>query len=519
LHPNQFMAPSIKQEPALQPLDEYNQALMSHAHPPDWNNPKPASCYDLVVIGAGTAGLVVAAGAAGLGLGLKIALIEKSLMGGDCLNLGCVPSKCVIRSSRVVADIQDAAPFGIQPPEAVNIDFAAVMQRMRRIRAEISHHDSAERFRKLGIDVFLGSAQFVSGAAIAINDSQLRFKKAVIATGARATHPKIPGLADAGYLTNETVFSLTERPKRLAVIGGGPIGCELAQAFHRLGSEVTLLHKNGHLLDREDADAAEIIQHQFLQEKLHLILDCKLEKVEKTDVGKVIHYRQNDVTKTVVVDEILVGAGRTPNVDGLNLEAVGVRYDSRRGVVVNDYLQTTNPRIYAAGDICMDWKFTHAADAAIVIKNILFSPFGLGRSKLSNLVMPWVTYTDPEIAHVGLYEQEAQAKGLDTTTIKIPFSNVDRALTDSEPEGFVKILYKCGSDQILGATIVARHAGEMISEITLAIVTKQGLSALSGVIHPYPTQADAIKKAADAYRRTLLTPRTQTLLKLLTKFS
>lgn len=237
------MTPSIKQEPALQPLDEYNQSLMSYVHPPDWVNPQPAAGYDLVVIGAGTAGLVVAAGAAGLGLGLKVALIEKSLMGGDCLNVGCVPSKCVIRSSRVVADIRDAEPFGIQTPDTIDINFAAVMQRMRRIRADISHHDSVARFSQLGIDVFLGAAQFMNGETIKVNDSQLRFKKAVIATGARATRPKVPGLAETGYLTNETVFSLTKRPKRLAVIGGGPIGCELAQAFHRLGSEVTLLPK------------------------------------------------------------------------------------------------------------------------------------------------------------------------------------------------------------------------------------------------------------------------------------
>ena len=515
------MTPSIQQEPALQPLDEYNQSLMSHVHPIDWVNPSPAAHYDLVVIGAGTAGLVVAAGAAGLGLGLKVALIEKNLMGGDCLNVGCVPSKCLIRSSRVVAQMREATPFGIQSPDAIEIDFAAVMQRMRRIRAGISHHDSAERFRNLGVDVFLGPAEFVDSGAIAVKTTLLRFKKAVIATGARATRPDIPGLAEAGYLTNETVFSLTECPPRLAVIGGGPIGCELAQAFQRLGSQVTLFHKHGHLLNREDADAAEIVQQQLLQDNLKLLLDCTLLKVEITDAGKVIHYRQNDEINTVVVDEILVGAGRTPNVDGLNLDAVGVQYDARRGVVVDDYLQTTNPRIYAAGDICMNWKFTHAADAAarIVIKNTLFSPFGLGRSKLSSLVMPWVTYTDPEIAHVGLYEREAQEQGLETSTITIPFSSVDRALADGETEGFVKILHKRGSDQILGATIVARHAGEMISEITLAIVTKQGLSALSGVIHPYPTQAEAIKKAADAYRRTLLTPRTQSLLKLLTKFS
>jgi pyruvate/2-oxoglutarate dehydrogenase complex dihydrolipoamide dehydrogenase (E3) component len=515
------MVSSIQQESALQPLNDINQELMAQVHPPDWANPAPADCYDLVVIGAGTAGLVVAAGAAGLGLGLKVALVEKSLMGGDCLNVGCVPSKCVIRSSRVVADIQGSAPFGIHSPESVEINFAAVMQRMRRIRADISHHDSVDRFQKLGVDVFLGMAHFVDDSTIAVDSDRLSFKKAVIATGARAARPNVPGLTESGFLTNETIFSLTELPKRLAVIGGGPIGCELSQAFHRLGSQVTLLHRHEHLLDREDADAADIVQQQFLKEKIHLVLKAQLERVETSASGKILHYRQGDATYSIEVDEILVGAGRTPNVHGLNLESVGVEYDTRRGVKVNDYLQTTNPRIYAAGDICMAWKFTHAADAAarIVIKNTLFAPFGLGRSKLSSLVMPWVTYTDPEIAHVGLYEADAKAQGLATNTITIPFSTVDRALADGETKGFLKILHPQGSDKILGATIVARHAGEMISEITLAIVTNQGLSALSGVIHPYPTQAEAIKKAADTYRRTLLTPRTQFFLKLLTRFS
>ncbi|MBE9158085.1 mercuric reductase [Nodosilinea sp. LEGE 06152] len=511
-------------EPALKPLNRHNQTLQSYVHPPDWVNPTPAQRYDLVVIGAGTAGLVVAAGAAGLGLGLKVALIEKSLMGGDCLNVGCVPSKCMIRSSRVVADMREAAPFGIRPPEQIEVNFAAVMDRMRQIRADISHHDSVERFSSLGIDVFLGEARFVDRKTVQVGDCRLPFKKAVIATGARAHRPDVPGLAEAGFLTNETVFSLTQRPRRLAVIGGGPIGCELAQAFQRLGSEVTMLHNHSHLLNREDTDAAAIVQQRLRKEGLNLLLEARLERVETTATGKVLHYSQTDAVQaaqTVEVDDILVGAGRVPNVDGLNLEAVGVEYDRRRGVVVNDHLQTTNPRIFAAGDICMDWKFTHAADAAarIVIKNALFAPFGLGRSKLSSLVMPWVTYTDPEIAHVGLYAREAKQQGLEVDTIEIPFSSVDRALADGESEGFLKILHPKGSDKILGATLVARHAGEMISEITLAIATGQGLSAISSVIHPYPTQAEAIKKAADAYRRTLLTPRTQSLLKLLTKFS
>ncbi len=503
----------------IRPLDEYNQRLVSYVHPPDWINPNPVDCYDLVVIGAGTAGLVVAAGAAGLDLGLKVALIEKHLMGGDCLNVGCVPSKCVIRSARVVGEMWNARNLGVNIPQHVDVDFPAVMERMRKLRAGISHHDSAERFQKLGVDVFLGSASFASNNTVVVSDKTLKYKKAVIATGARAARLSIPGIEEAGYLTNETVFSLTQRPRRLAVIGGGPIGCELAQAFRRLGCEVVLFHRGSQILNKEDTDAAEIVQNVFMKEGIRLVLNCQMQRVEKTSDGKKLYFSRDGREDSVTVDEILAGAGRVPNVEGLNLEVVGVEYDQRRGVMVNDYLQTTNPKIYAAGDICMDWKFTHAADAAarIVIKNTLFSPFGLGRYKLSNLIMPWVTYTDPEIAHVGMYEQQAQEKGIDVNTIKIPFSSVDRAIADGEEDGFVKIFHKKGSDQIIGATIVARHAGEMISEVTTAIVNKIGLSKMSSVIHPYPTQAEGIKKAADAYRRTLLTPNTKRFLGLLTK--
>jgi len=511
--------PSAFQKVTVPPMDEYNNKLISYVHPPDWVNPQPSDRYDLVVIGAGTAGLVVAAGAAGLGLGLKVALIEKHLMGGDCLNVGCVPSKCIIRSARVVGEMRHAQAFGIHPQE-IEVDFPAVMKRMRKLRAGISHHDSAQRFQKLGIDVFLGAGRFLANNCIEVAGKTLRYKKAVIATGARAVRPSIEGIEEAGFLTNETVFSLTERPKRLAVIGGGPIGCELAQAFSRLGCQVILFHRHSHLLDKEDADAAEIIQNAFIDEGIHLVLNSQIERVKKSTDGKTIYCTSNGTKQSIVVDEILVGAGRAPNVESLNLKAVGVEYD-RQGVQVNDYLQTTNPHIYAAGDICMNWKFTHAADAAarIVIKNTLFSPFGLRRSKLSNLVMPWVTYTDPEIAHVGMSEHQAQSQGISVDTIKISMSNVDRAIADGEESGFVKIHHKKGSDEILGATIVAPHAGEMISEVTTAIVNKVGLNGLSSVIHPYPTQAEGIKKAADAYRRTLLTPTSQKFLGLLTKLS
>jgi pyruvate/2-oxoglutarate dehydrogenase complex dihydrolipoamide dehydrogenase (E3) component len=494
--------------------------LVASVHPSDWVNPEPQDDYDLVVIGAGTAGLVVAAGAAGLGIGLRVALVEKELLGGDCLNFGCVPSKCLIRSGRVLGEVSRAKSLGITISDAI-VDFPFVMERMRKVRSQISVHDSVQRFQSLGIDVFLGEARFLDNNAIAVEEKILNYKKAVIATGARALHPTISGLEDAGFLTNETVFSLTELPQRFAIIGGGPIGCELAQTFQRLGSQIILFHNHSHLLNKEDQDAAEIIQNTFIKEGIQLIFESKIERVEKTSEGKIIHYTHQGKSDFIIVDKILVGTGRSPNVEGLNLEAVGVEYNQQVGIKVNDYLQTTNPKIYSAGDVCMNWKFTHAADAAarIVIKNIFFSPLGWGRSKLSDLVMPWVTYTDPEIAQVGLSAIKAETRGLEINIIKIPFETVDRAITDGETEGFVKILYKKGSDEILGATIVASHAGEMISEITTTIANKIGLSQLSGVIHPYPTQADAIKKVADAYRRTLLTPKAKTFLSLLAKFS
>ncbi len=504
---------------SVTPLDQYNQDLLRNVHPGDWVNPKPAALYDLVVIGAGTAGLVTAAGAAGLGA--KVALIEKHLMGGDCLNVGCVPSKCVIRSSRVIAELQNADQFGIHIPPGTEVDFGAVMERMRRLRAGISHHDSANRFQMLGVDVFLGAGTFSGMDTIEVAGKTLKFKKAVIATGARAARPNIPGLAEAKYLTNETVFNLTECPARMAVIGGGPIGCELAQAFHRLGSEVVLFHRNGHILDREDFDAAEIVQQRLIREGVKLVMNTKFQRVEIQGDRKVLFYETNGQSGSVVVEEILVGAGRAPNVESLNLEVVGVEYDRHQGIKVNDCLQTTNPRVFAAGDVCMNWKFTHAADAAarIVIKNTLFSPFGLGKYKLSSLTMPWATYTDPEIAHVGLYEHEARAKGIELQTVMIPMSSVDRAIADGETEGFAKIHLKKGTDTIVGATIVGSHAGDLISEITVAMVGKVGLGKVASAIHPYPTQAEVIKKAADAYRRTLLTSRTMQFLKMLMKLS
>ncbi|MFQ5829691.1 MAG: mercuric reductase [Candidatus Methylomirabilia bacterium] len=492
----------MRHVPEVRPQDEYNRTLLANVHPPDWVNPQPASRYNLVVIGAGTAGLVTAAGAAGLGA--KVALIERELMGGDCLNVGCVPSKALLRAARAYADVRDAEHYGVQIPAGVTVNFPAVMERMRRLRAQISLHDSVARFRSLGVDVFLGEGRFAGSDTIQVDGKALRFQKAVIATGARAAAPPIPGLADAGHLTNETVFSLTELPRRLAVIGAGPIGCEMSQAFRRFGSEVFLLEAECQILTREDRDAAEIVERAFRRDGVNLVCGCTIRKVERQGAEKVLQFDGNGACKDVAVDEILVGVGRAPNVQGLNLEAAGVAYEERKGVQVNDYLQTTNPRIYSAGDICFPYKFTHTADAMarIVIQNALF----LGRARTSALTIPWCTYTDPEIAHVGLYERQAEERGMHVQTFVQHFEDVDRAVLEGETEGMVKVHVKAGTDRILGATLVARHAGEMISELTLAIVGGVGLKAVGQTIHPYPTQAEAIKKVADAYNRSRLTP-------------
>lgn len=482
--------------------DPHDLRLISAVRPPRWVNPTPAERYHLVVIGAGTAGLVTAAGAAGLGA--KVALIERELMGGDCLNVGCVPSKGVISAARIAGTLKRAAEFGIGVPDGVQIDFAAVMERMRRLRSDIAPNDGAERFRGLGVDVFLGAAKFTGPETVEVGGQALRFRKAVVATGARAHRPDYPGLNEAGYLTNESVFALTELPRRLAVIGGGPIGCELAQAFARLGTTVTLIERSAQILGKEDRDAAERVTAALVRDGLQIRVDTQIVRVERAGNVKRLHLSQAGQGATLDVDEILVGAGRVPNVDGLNLPLVGVNFDAREGVHVNDRLQTSNPRIYAAGDICSKYKFTHAADfmARIVIQNALFR----GSSRASSLVIPWCTYTSPEIAHVGLTERDAEERKIPIQTFRQEFSHVDRAILEGETEGFVKVHVKAGTDQILGATIVAEHAGEMIGELTLAIKAGIGLKTIGATIHPYPTVAEAIRKLGDQYNRTRLTP-------------
>ncbi len=490
----------------LAPADEYDARLLANVHPEDWVNPEPAPRYNLLVIGAGTAGLVAAAGAAGLGA--RVALVERRLMGGDCLNFGCVPSKALIRASRVCGESNHALSYGITT--APHADFGAVMERMRRVRAELSANDSAARFKSLGVDVFLGEARFVERAAAEVDGKRLNFSRALVATGARPASPPIPGLAETGFLTNETVFSLTELPRRLAVIGAGPIGCELAQAFRRFGSEVWLLEALEQILPREDRDAAAIVERAIVADGVELLTGCNVASIGRSAAGRVVRLEYRGANREIEVDEILVTAGRAPNVEGMGLEAAGVEYDRKSGVRVDDYLQTSNPHIFAAGDVCSALQFTHLSDAhaRIVIRNALF----FGRDRASRLTIPWCIYTDPEIAHVGLSEAEAALRGIAIRTFTQEMSAVDRAVLDGETAGMAKVHVREGTDQIVGATIVAAHAGEIISELTLAIAAGIGLGRIAGVIHPYPTQAEAIKKIADAYNRTRLTPSRKRLL-------
>jgi pyruvate/2-oxoglutarate dehydrogenase complex dihydrolipoamide dehydrogenase (E3) component len=485
----------------------FDRALVGHVHPPDWVNPEPAGKYHLVVIGAGTAGLVTAAGAAGLGA--RVALVERHLMGGDCLNVGCVPSKAVIASARAAAEVAGAGRFGVRVGGGVEVDFPAVMERMRELRAGIAPHDGAARFRDLGVDVFLGEARFRSPDAVEVAGRTLRFSRAVIATGGRPAVPDVEGLAAAGFRTNETVFDLTARPRRMAVLGAGPIGCELAQAFSRLGVEVAILHNQAQFLPREDRDAAEILHAVFRREGIAVHLDTNLERVALRGSEKVLTLAaRGGERRELVVDEILVAVGRRPNVEGLGLELAGVEVGPR-GVVIDDQLRTSNRRIFAVGDVALPFQFTHVADAAarIVIQNALFPV----PRRLSSLVVPWATYTDPEIAHVGLYEEQAK-RGIAVATVTIPFADVDRARLEGDTEGFVRVHAEARSGRILGATIVGRDAGDLVSEVSTAIAGGVSLGALSAVIHPYPTRAEALRKAGDAWNRRRLTARAKRLI-------
>ncbi len=483
-------------------MSPYDTERLGNVSPGNWRNPKPLPAYHLLVIGAGPAGLVAARAAAALGA--NVALIERHQIGGDCLNDGCVPSKSLIRTGRLLADMRNAENFGGVPPAEFAFDFRAAMLRMRRITARISRTDSAMNLARAGIHLFFGTAHFTGADTVDVDGVALRFKKALIATGSRSMLPDIPGLAEAGYLTNETVFDLQVLPKSLLVIGGGPLGCELAQVFARFGSRTLISHREPLFLPLEERDAAQLVSDALARDGVEIHLNSTVTKVSVEGEQKVVEMVNDGNKATTRVEQILTGIGRMPAVQGLNLEAAGVAYDAAAGIHVDDFLRTSNPRIFAAGDVCLPHAFTNTADASarIVVRNALF----LGRQRMSALTIPWCTYTDPEVAHVGLYVKEARRRRIPVRTFTIPMHDVDRAIADGEEDGFVKIHVREGSDKILGATIVARHAGEMINSISLAMVAGIGLRELAKVVQAYPTQGAAIRQAADAYVRTRLTP-------------
>jgi len=463
---------------------------------------KGEGVYNVVVIGAGTAGLVTAAGTAGLGG--RVALVERNKMGGDCLNFGCVPSKALISSARLIQQIRESEKWGLDR-QSPQFAFERVFSRMRVRRAKIAPNDSQERFESLGVDVFRGEARFVSPYEVDVTGQKLHAKNFVIATGSRAVIPKIEGIDKVPYFTNETIFDeLKEKPESMIVLGGGPIGCELGQAFARLGVRIDVAQSGAELLPREDRDVAEFMQARFAVEGINVRLNAVAKRISKRDGKIVLELREGE---PIAADTMLIATGRTPNLHALNAEAAGVDYDED-GVNVNAYLQTSQSHIYAAGDIANRLKFTHTADftARIVVRNILM-PFQFLRQKVDWSVVPWCTYTDPEVAHVGLGEKEAKQKNVEYDLFVVSLEDVDRAVVESEDAGFAKVLTTKGSDKILGATIVAPHAGDLLHEFVLAMKAAIGLSTIASTIHAYPTFAELARKAGDKYNKTRLTPR------------
>lgn len=495
--------------PLIEPLDRYNQQWVAHVRPSGWTNPEPRDRYQLVVIGAGPGGLTSAAIAAGLGA--RVALVERHLMGGDCLNVGCVPSKALIAAARSWGAAADSHPAFGGPRMAGAGDFGVAMERLRKLRADLSQADSVSRYRELGVDVFLGEGQFSAPDRLTVQGKTLRFRRAIIATGARPAVPPVPGLEAAGYLTNETLFTLTKLPRRLIVVGSGPVGCEMAQAFARLGSEVTLLSELDRILPREDPDASQIVGRAMAGDGVRPFHRCRVLRIHTRAAERIVQLESEGHSREIAGDEILIAVGRIPNVEGLGLEAAGVDYGAN-GIAINDRLRTSNSRIFAIGDCCSQHQFTHAADAQarLVIGNALF--FGLGGGRASRLIMPWVTYTTPEIAHVGMYEHEAIERGNRVHTLTLPLTEVDRAMLEGQSEGILRVHLLRGSDRILGATLVAEHAGEMIGEIAVAMRAGVGLGTIAETIHPYPTQSEVFRKAGDAWRKKKLTPRARRLL-------
>ena len=462
--------------------------------------PKGEGTYNVIVIGAGTAGLVTAAGTAGLGG--RVALIERNKMGGDCLNFGCVPSKALISSARLIHTIKRAEDWGLRKIEP-QFDFEQVFARMRSRRAKIAPNDSQERFESLGVDVFRGEAKFRGPHEVEVDGKVLRGRKIVIATGTRTAVPPINGIDQVPYFTNETIFDeLKFKPGRMIVLGGGPIGCELGQTFHRLGVQTTIAQRGPRLLPREDTEVSEFLDDRLRGEGVTIMTNTTTTAASR--VNGAVELTINDAK--VTADALLICSGRRPNVESLNLEKAGVEADAH-GVKVNEYLQTSQPHIYAAGDIAGPYLFTHMADvqARIVVRNILM-PLQLLRQEIDYSVVPWCTYVDPEIATVGLNEAAAKKKNIEYDVVRQELAEVDRAIVESEDYGLAKVLVAKGTDRILGATLVCEQAGDLLHEFVLAMKYGIGLGKISATTHAYPTLAELARKIGDKYNRTRLTP-------------
>jgi dihydrolipoamide dehydrogenase len=460
---------------------------------------KPAQFdYNLIVIGGGAAGLVSAYIAAAVRA--KVALIEKHQMGGDCLNTGCVPSKALIRSARFIADLNKAAALGIRKAEA-QFDFAEVMERVQRVIQQVAPHDSVERYTQLGVNCITGEAMIRSPWEVEVNGKRLTARHIIIATGARPAVPPLPGLTQSGYLTSDTIWNLRQQPKRLVVLGGGPIGCELAQSFQRLGTDVTLIQSDVRILPREDHDVSSMVAVRFLQEGMTILTAHRAVRFEQHKNEKRVICQQQGKEVSIAYDEVLIALGRRPNVSGFGLEELGVTIAPRGNIAADPFLRTNYPNIFVCGDVTGPYQFTHTAahQAWYAAVNALFAPFKKFRVDYS--VIPWATYTDPEVARVGLNELEALEQGIPYEVTSYNIGDLDRAITEGEAHGLVKVLTVPGRDQILGATIVANHAGELIIEFVTAMKYKLGLNKILATIHIYPTMSEANKYVAGNWKR------------------
>jgi pyruvate/2-oxoglutarate dehydrogenase complex dihydrolipoamide dehydrogenase (E3) component len=468
-------------------------------HPSSDKAPRGEGSYNVVVIGGGTAGLVTAAGTAGLGG--RVALVEQNRMGGECLNSGCVPSKALIASARLIDKIRHAEEWGLDP-QAPAFRFDAIFERMRRLREEVGVRDSQERFEGLGVDVFRGRAVFVSPHEVRVGDVSLKAKNFVIASGSRPTIPPIEGLDRIRYYTNESIFDeLAARPERLVIVGGGPIGCELGQVFAQLGVRVTIVQRPEQILEREDADASDLVRRRLEKDGVTILTGSEIRTAAAG--GNAIRLTVDPEGRVLDCDALLIAAGRTPNTTALGLEQAGVA-SSESGVTVNDYLQTTQPHIYAAGDAAGPYRFTHVADhqARTIVRNILL-PWA--RAKWATVV-PTCTYTSPELARAGLNEREAKARGVDYDAFTARFEDVDRAVLDGAASGFARVLTTEGKDRILGVTIVGERAGDLLPEFVLAMQNGIGLTKIAQTVHLYPTLSEIARKVADEQQKRRLTP-------------